>query len=258
MEAPATDAMFTMAPPPKPAIWPGSGFPPSKPIVMKSPTLNPPVPLTCNILPPAAAGAVSFTWETGVSVDVGTGVLVAGTGVSVGVLVDVGTGVLVGVDVATDVLVGVLVGTGVLVGVDVATAVLVGVLVGTAVLVGVDVATAVLVGVLVGTGVLVAVAVAVFVGVGVTAPGQSFTVPAPMRTFTGVVLTLLFCELILVATVNVSNVEALASLAGRSTRCAWMQPLLLGAVLKTKKARKPDAVVVKGAGFGATGRVWQP
>ena len=55
--------------------------------------------------------------------------------------------------------------------------------------------------------------------------------------------------------VNVSSDEASTSLAGRSTRCAWMQPLPVA--LKVKLARRPAAVVVNGPGFGSTFSVVQ-
>jgi hypothetical protein len=167
----------------------------------------------------------------GVAVNVGTGVFVGGTSVFVGALVNVATGVLVGVFVGpTGVVVGVLVGTtGVLVGVFVGpTGVFVGVFVGTTgVLVGVRVGvlvggTGVLVGVFVGvlvggTGVLVDVLVGVFVAL----PGQSFTVPVPMRTFTVAALTTLDCIVVVLAsTVYVS----LAASPGTVTRWTLMQP----------------------------------
>jgi hypothetical protein len=186
-----------------------------------------------------------------VAVFVGTAVLV---GVFVGVLVGTPAGVLVavGVSVGTAVLVGVFVGTGVLVGVSVGpTGVLVGVFVGgTGVLVGVfvAVAVAVFVAVFVGTAVFVAV------GVLVAAPGQSFAVPVPMKTLTGAVSTLLFCETALVATVYVSSDAVLRSSAGRSTRCVWMQPSPVA--LKMKLARRPEPTVVK-AGSGSAGSVTQ-
>jgi hypothetical protein len=145
-------------------------------------------------------------------------------------------------------------GTAVLVtvGVFVAVLVAIGVFVRVGVLVGEFVAVAVLVG---GTGVLVRVGVlvagtAVLVDVAVAAPGQSASWPAPKRTFTGVVLTLLFCETAMPPTSVAVNVSRTGSVPGRSTSCAWMHPLPVA--LKMKTARNPELVVENAGSAGET------